>query len=142
MSLAVRWFCSLLSDVQLQGGGCCKSRHQTGDVFSLEWKENSPKHSSCRVRGQKSTLSYRHAELGAKFKKLELSGLLTVLPLRSPSESVVLKMATCKKKTKTRPCRQEGRKANPPCSLRNGDSSPSPPPAWLPDSHPGRWIFH
>ena len=29
-----------------------------------------PKHSSCRVRGQKITLSYRHAELGAKLKKL------------------------------------------------------------------------
>lgn len=36
--------------------------------------------SSCRVRGQKSKLNYRHAELGeVKWKYQECSGLLTVL---------------------------------------------------------------
>ena len=53
--------------------------------------------------------------------------------------SIVLKMATCEKPG---PCSQEGRKANPRCSLRNGDSCLSPPPARLPHSHPGGWIFH
>ena len=35
------------------------------DVFSIESKDNRWKCSSCRLRGQKSKLSYRHAELGA-----------------------------------------------------------------------------
>ena len=39
LSLAIRWLCSLLSDVQLQGEGYCKSKHQIGDAFSIESKE-------------------------------------------------------------------------------------------------------
>ena len=35
------------------------------DVFSIESKDNRCKCSSCRLRGQRSKLSYRHAELGA-----------------------------------------------------------------------------
>jgi len=54
----------------LQGEGCCKDKHQIGNVFSLESKEKNVKCSSCRVRGQKNKLSYRHAELRAvKVKK-------------------------------------------------------------------------
>ena len=34
------------------------------DVFSIELKDNRCKSSSCRLRGQKSKLSYRHAESG------------------------------------------------------------------------------
>ena len=58
----------LLSDMELQGDGCCKGKHQIQDVFSVESKEN--RCSSWRVRGQKSKVTYRHAELEQlKFKK-------------------------------------------------------------------------
>ena len=41
------------------------------DVFSIESKDNRCECSSCRLRGQKSKLSCRHAELGeVKVKKL------------------------------------------------------------------------
>ena len=54
--------------MELQGDGCCKGKHQIQDVFSVESKEN--RCSSWRVRGQKSKVTYRHAELEQlKFKK-------------------------------------------------------------------------
>ena len=43
--------------------GCCKGKHQTGDVFSIGSEGKNVNCSSCRVRGQKSKLNYRHAEL-------------------------------------------------------------------------------
>ena len=42
---------------------CCKGKHQTGDVFSIGSEGKNVNCSSCRVRGQKSKLNYRHAEL-------------------------------------------------------------------------------
>jgi len=59
--------------------GCCKGKLQTGDVFSIGSEGKSVNCSSCRVRGQKSKLNYRHAELEeVKVKIQECSGLLTV----------------------------------------------------------------
>ena len=36
---AVPWPRGLLSDLSLQGEGCCKDKHQRGAVFSIESKE-------------------------------------------------------------------------------------------------------
>ena len=40
VSLAVRWLCSLLSDIELWGEGCCKGKHQGEGVFSIASKGN------------------------------------------------------------------------------------------------------
>lgn len=61
LSLAIWWLCGLLLIyVVVREKMCYKSKNIRHNIFRESQRKISVKYSSCRVRGQKNKLNYRH----------------------------------------------------------------------------------